>query len=89
MLSIERLIPKFVNNTAGTDFKHEPNDTAGMDIRHKLKSNTVSLYGYAALIRHSLCLEGRPVNGNTVPETDTEIFSIFFRVERKHGLPFT
>jgi len=89
MLSIERLIPKFVNNMAGMDFKHELNDTPGMDFQHELKSNALSLCGYAALIRHSLCLEGRPVNRNTVPETDTEIFSIFFRVERKHGLPFT
>jgi len=89
MLSIERLIPKFVSNTVGTDFKHELNDTPGMDFPHELKSNAVFLYGYEALIRHSLCLEGRPVTGNTVPETDTEIFSIFFRVVRKHGLPFT
>jgi len=89
MLSIERLIPKFVNNMAGMDFKLELNDTAGMDFQHELKSNAVSLYGYAALIRHSLCWEGRPVKENTVPETDTEVFRIFFRVERKHGLPFT
>jgi len=27
MLSIERLIPEFVNNVAGTDFKHELNDS--------------------------------------------------------------
>jgi len=50
MLSIERLIPKFVNNMAGMDFKHELNDTAGMDFQHDLKSNAVSPYGYAALI---------------------------------------
>lgn len=36
MLSIERLIPKFVNNMAGTDFKHELNDTPGMDFQNEL-----------------------------------------------------
>jgi len=66
-----------VINTAGTDFKHELNDTPGMDFLHELKSNAFFLFGYASLIRHILCLGVRPVNGNTVTETDTEIFSIF------------
>ena len=37
MLSIERLIPKFVNNMTGMDFKHELNNTPGIDFQHKLK----------------------------------------------------
>jgi hypothetical protein len=37
MLSFERLMPKFVNNVTGTDFKHELNDTAGIDFSAQTK----------------------------------------------------